>query len=117
MDVWSEMAKEVRQNFGTNGVKTVPKTNTDSSGSGNGDPNCGIKVFVPDGMERTMEAEHISQNINGKVKISNTQLPLVSKRMPFQAHKKVRKEKTSVRKATVVESNQTHIRIFLKMGV
>ena len=72
---WSEMAKEVRQNFGTNGVKTVPKTNTDSSGSGNGDPNCGIKVFVPDGMERTMEAEHVSQSINGKVKM---QLPAPS---------------------------------------
>ena len=87
MDVWSEMAKEVRQNFGTNGVKTVPKTNTDSSGSGNGDPNCGIKVFVPDGMERTVEAEHISQNINGKVKmhISNTQLPLVSKTDAFSS--------------------------------
>jgi len=85
MDVWSEMAKEVRQNFGTNGVKTVPKTNTDSSGSGNGDPNCGIKVFVPDGMERTMEAEHISQNINGKVKISNTQLPVVSKADAFSS--------------------------------
>lgn len=47
MDVWSEMAKEVRQNFGTtNGMKNVPKANTDSPGSGHADKELGIKASV-----------------------------------------------------------------------
>ena len=50
MDVWSEMAKEVRQNFGTNGVKTVQKANTDSSGSGNAEKEIETKSCVPNGV-------------------------------------------------------------------
>ena len=63
MDVWSEMAKEVRQNFGTNGLKTVSKANTDSSGSGNEDKDLGVKACAPNGLNAIKRNEYISSNI------------------------------------------------------
>ena len=47
MDVWSEMAKEVKQNFGNNGIKTVPRVNGSNAGSGNSDSNDDVKVSEP----------------------------------------------------------------------
>ena len=79
MDVWSEMAKEVRQNFGANGLKTVSKASTDSSGSGNGDKDLGIKACAPNGIESMKRQEYISTNIDtiklqvGEMKPSCTQ--------------------------------------------
>ena len=69
MDVWSEMAKEVRQNFGTNGVKTVQKANTDSSGSGNAEKEMEIKACVPNGLGTLKRNEGI--DVNTKLQVDN----------------------------------------------
>ena len=79
MDVWSEMAKEVRQNFGANGLKTVSKANTDSSGSGNGDKDLEVKTCPPTLLDTIKRNEYLSSNVDnvklqtGNMKASNTQ--------------------------------------------
>ena len=80
MDVWSEMAKEVKQNFGSsNGVKTIPKANTDSSGSGNADKELGMKSCASDGLDTiTRNGRTATETGNGvklKVDTMKTSLP------------------------------------------
>jgi hypothetical protein len=57
------MAKEVRHNFGTNGVKTVQKANTDSSGSGNAEKEMDVKPCVPNGLGTLKRNEGMDVNM------------------------------------------------------
>ena len=75
MDVWSEMAKEVRQNFGTNGVKTVQKANTDSSGSGNAEKEMEIKSCVPNGLGTLKRNEVNMETVKLQVDDMKTSAP------------------------------------------
>ena len=59
------MAKEVRQNFGKNGVKTVPKGNTDSPASGNTDNDLGTKPSASESFVSIKRNDETATNLDG----------------------------------------------------